>query len=103
MKERLEIGQIVNTFGIKGFVKIYPYVNELQRFDDLKKVKETNEYNNNTKKINLYKNILKNNYQVNSEFIEEFIDLIEEKLELEYENGINNFVKYIDYRNKIDL
>ena len=72
-------------------------------FDALEKVKETNEYINNTKKINLYKNILKNNYQVNSEFIEEFIDLIEEKLELEYENGINNFVKYIDYRNKIDL
>lgn len=38
MKKRLEIGQIVNTFGIKGFVKIYPYVNELQRFDDLKTV-----------------------------------------------------------------
>lgn len=38
MKERLEIGQIVNTFGIKGFVKIYPYVNDLQRFDDLKTI-----------------------------------------------------------------
>ena len=38
MKERLEIGQIVNTFGIKGFVKIYPYVNDIQRFDDLKTI-----------------------------------------------------------------
>lgn len=38
MKERLEVGQIVNTFGIKGFVKIYPYVDDMQRFDDLKKV-----------------------------------------------------------------
>lgn len=38
MKEKLEIGQIVNTFGIKGFVKIYPYVDDIQRFDDLKKV-----------------------------------------------------------------
>ena len=37
-KERLEIGQIVNTFGIKGFVKIYPYVDDISRFDDLKKV-----------------------------------------------------------------
>lgn len=37
-KEKLEIGQIVNTFGIKGFVKIYPYVDDIQRFDDLKKV-----------------------------------------------------------------
>ena len=38
MKERLEVGQIVNTFGIKGFVKVYPYVNDIQRFDDLKTV-----------------------------------------------------------------
>lgn len=38
MKEKLEVGQIVNTFGIKGFVKIYPYVDDLRRFDDLKNV-----------------------------------------------------------------
>lgn len=38
MKERLEVGQIVNTFGIKGFVKIYPYVDDIRRFDDLKNV-----------------------------------------------------------------
>ena len=37
-KERLEVGQIVNTFGIKGFVKIYPYVDDISRFDDLKYV-----------------------------------------------------------------
>ena len=36
--EKLEIGQIVNTFGIKGFVKIYPYVDDITRFDDLKTV-----------------------------------------------------------------
>lgn len=38
MKERLEVGQIVNTFGIKGFVKIYPYVDDITRFDNLKNV-----------------------------------------------------------------
>ena len=38
MKEKLEVGQIVNTFGIKGFVKIYPYVDDISRFDNLKKV-----------------------------------------------------------------
>ena len=38
MKERLEVGQIVNTFGIKGFVKIYPYVDNIRRFEDLKNV-----------------------------------------------------------------
>jgi len=34
----LEVGQIVNTFGIKGFVKIYPYVDDIKRFDKLKTV-----------------------------------------------------------------
>ena len=38
MKERLEVGQIVNTFGINGFVKVYPYVDDVSRFDNLKKV-----------------------------------------------------------------
>ena len=37
-KEKLEVGQIVNTFGIKGFVKVYPYVDDISRFDNLKKV-----------------------------------------------------------------
>lgn len=38
MKERLEVGQIVNTFGIKGFVKVYPYVDDIKRFDNLKTI-----------------------------------------------------------------
>ena len=38
MQGNLEIGQIVNTFGIKGFVKVNPFVNDILRFDDLKKV-----------------------------------------------------------------
>lgn len=38
MQKRLEVGQIVNTFGIKGFVKIYPYVDDIKRFDKLKNV-----------------------------------------------------------------
>lgn len=38
MQENLEIGQIVNTFGIKGFVKVNPFVDDISRFDDLKKV-----------------------------------------------------------------
>ncbi len=36
--KNLEIGQIVNTFGIKGFVKVKPWVNDVTRFDDLKTV-----------------------------------------------------------------
>ena len=33
-----EIGQIVNTFGIKGFVKINPFTDDLERFEELKSV-----------------------------------------------------------------
>ena len=50
MEKYLEIGQIVNTFGIKGMVKIKPFAeNTKKRFDNLKKVyiktkKEKKEY-----------------------------------------------------------
>ena len=33
-----EIGQIVNTFGIKGFVKVNPFTDDLERFEELKSV-----------------------------------------------------------------
>ena len=38
MQKRLEVGQIVNTFGIKGEVKVTPFTDDVSRFDDLKKV-----------------------------------------------------------------
>lgn len=38
MKEKLEIGQIVNTFGIKGFVKVNPWVDDVTRFKKIKNV-----------------------------------------------------------------
>lgn len=39
MQEFLEIGQIVNTFGIKGMVKIRPFTDDvIARYDNLKKV-----------------------------------------------------------------
>ena len=38
MTKYLEIGQIVNTFGIKGMVKINPFTDNIRRFDRLKKV-----------------------------------------------------------------
>lgn len=46
MQEFLEVGQIVNTFGIKGFVKVYPYTDDITRFDDLKKVYIKNKHQN---------------------------------------------------------
>ena len=38
MVKYLEIGQIVNTFGIKGQVKVIPFTDDLKRFDKLKQV-----------------------------------------------------------------
>lgn len=38
MQEFLEIGQIVNTFGIKGMVKIKPFTDDITRFDNLKDI-----------------------------------------------------------------
>lgn len=38
MQEYFEIGQIVNTFGIKGMVKVVPFTDDITRFDDLKNV-----------------------------------------------------------------
>lgn len=49
MTKYLEIGQIVNTFGIKGMVKIKPFTDNINRFDKLNSVyiknkKEKKEY-----------------------------------------------------------
>lgn len=38
MKNYLEIGQIVNTHGLKGFLKVIPYTDEIERFEEIKKV-----------------------------------------------------------------
>lgn len=35
MKQLLEVGQIVNTYGIKGFVKVVPYTDDNTRFEKL--------------------------------------------------------------------
>lgn len=38
MQEYLEVGQIVNTFGVKGMVKVNPFTDDINRFDELKTV-----------------------------------------------------------------
>ncbi len=38
MQEYLEIGQIVNTFGVKGMVKVNPFTDDITRFEKLKTV-----------------------------------------------------------------
>ncbi len=38
MQNLLEIGQVVNSYGIKGFLKVVPYTDDITRYDDLKTV-----------------------------------------------------------------
>lgn len=38
MNDFLEIGQIVNSYGIKGFFKVVPFTDDITRFDDLKSI-----------------------------------------------------------------
>ncbi len=38
MTKYLEIGQIVNTFGIKGMVKVNPFTDNIKRFDKLETI-----------------------------------------------------------------
>ena len=59
--QELEIGQIVNTFGIKGIVKVVPFTDDITRFDNLKKVyiktkKEKKEYD--IEEVKYHKNMV---------------------------------------------
>ena len=38
MDNLLEIGQIVNSYGIKGFLKVVPFTDDMQRYSDLKTI-----------------------------------------------------------------
>ena len=38
METLMEIGQIVNTYGIKGFVKVQPFTDNIRRFEDLRQI-----------------------------------------------------------------
>ncbi len=38
MHDYLEIGQIVNTFGVKGMLKVNPFTDDITRFEKLKTV-----------------------------------------------------------------
>ena len=37
MQDKFEIGKIVNTFGIKGEVKVVPYTDDIEQFKKIKK------------------------------------------------------------------
>ena len=36
MEKYLELGQIVNTFGIRGQVKVKPFTDDIKKFDTFK-------------------------------------------------------------------
>ena len=60
-QEYFEIGQIVNTFGIKGFVKVKPFTDDLERFEELESIyivknKELKEFN--IEQIKYHKNLV---------------------------------------------
>ena len=38
MQEYFELGQIVNTYGIKGFVKVVPFTDDVKRFEEIKTI-----------------------------------------------------------------
>ena len=38
MEQLMEIGQIVNTYGIKGYLKIVPYTDDIIRFEKLESI-----------------------------------------------------------------
>jgi len=38
MKDLLEIGQIINTYGIKGFLKVVPLTDDVKRFEKLESI-----------------------------------------------------------------
>ncbi len=38
MEDFLEVGQIVNSYGIKGFFKVVPFTDDITRFDNLKNI-----------------------------------------------------------------
>lgn len=38
MQKYFEVGQIVNTFGVKGMLKVKPFTDDVNRFEELKKV-----------------------------------------------------------------
>ena len=61
MTKYLEIGQIVNTFGIKGMVKVMPFTENIERFSKMKTVYVKNKKENKKyeiEEVKYHKNIV---------------------------------------------
>lgn len=70
-------------------------------FSSLEKIQNSTEYKDTENRIDFYKKILKSNYKINPELLENLVSSIEEKVELEYESAIKNSLTYIDAKLKI--
>lgn len=92
-QEVLEIGQIVNTFGIQGMIKVVPYTDDIKRFDDLKTIyvedKKSNKVEYEIEKVKYHKNMVLLKLKG--------IDKVEDAEKLK-----ENFIK-IDRKDAIDL
>ena len=84
--QKLEIGQIVNTFGIKGFVKIKPFTDDIARFKKLKKVYIKNkEYE--VQEVKFHKNMVLLKFK-NIETIEQAEEFRNLYLEIDRRDGV---------------
>lgn len=70
-------------------------------FSSLEKIQNSTEYKETENRIDFYKKILKTNYKISPELLENLVSSIEEKVELEYETAIKNSLSYIDAKLKI--
>ena len=92
MQDFLEIGQIVNTFGVKGMVKVVRFTDNVERFEELKTV-----FLEKNKKIE-EKQIEETKFHKNMVLVKfKNIDTIEEA-----EKYVNAYLK-VDRENAIEL
>ena len=90
--QKLEIGQIVNTFGIKGFVKVKPFTDDITRFEKLKNVYiKDKQYQ--VQEVKYHKNmVLLKFLEVNS--IEEAENLRNSYIQIDRKDGIKKENEY---------
>lgn len=61
MQNYFEVGQIVNTFGVKGMVKVKPFTDDISRFEELKEVyicQKENKQKVTIEKVSYHKNMV---------------------------------------------
>jgi hypothetical protein len=96
--EYLEIGQIVNTQGLKGEVRIYPYTDDAKRFDELKKIYveiDNTKIRLDIKSVRYYKNLVIAKFN-NIDTIEDAMKYKGKYIFIDEEDKIN--VAYADLR-----